>query len=307
MRWADADAKIGSRCVLSIRQDSPLFEYSRKYRIYAPVLLRHENDEIVLTMLLDKVEERSTKTFSKIFYAEDHGGKLFIKYPIKPDSELSIINSILNTPSIVMSYVHLELDTLYIDFRFHSSRTREISDSVFGYLKTSNMIEIEQLSTGSGAFSFLEEISARTPLSMIEFSFPVQNDDLIYNSLSENNGVGEVQKKPGRDYSMLLYLESPAKNMKGLSLVSVNDNIYETSGNSPYLQKLRSLCNDALIFRAEHFMRTFDGRILVSVFVHTSQTEDFLRVLARINTEKDTQSIVLHRVVPFNPELSKTL
>ncbi|MHB8360794.1 MAG: hypothetical protein ACYDDC_03210, partial [Thermoplasmataceae archaeon] len=208
MKWDDIDTKVSYRCVISIKGDSELFKFSEKYKISTPIILRRENQNVLITMLFDKRNGvlRNTEMFSKLLHAEDRGDKYFVKYVLEEGNELSIIKDILSTPSVIMNYLHLESDKVLVDFRFHKSMVCNISEILFTYFKISDKIDIDRFIPDSGIFSFLNDINTNKELSIVEFSFLPMEDDIIFRTLSKNDGWGEIQKIPGIEYFALLYL-----------------------------------------------------------------------------------------------------
>ncbi|MHB8371929.1 MAG: hypothetical protein ACYDAO_02150 [Thermoplasmataceae archaeon] len=309
MKWDDIDTKVSYRCVISIKGDSELFKFSEKYKISTPIILRRENQNVLITMLFDKRNGvlRNTEMFSKLLHAEDRGDKYFVKYVLEEGNELSIIKDILSTPSVIMNYLHLESDKVLVDFRFHKSMVCNISEILFTYFKISDKIDIDRFIPDSGIFSFLNDINTNKELSIVEFSFLPMEDDIIFRTLSKNDGWGEIQKIPGIEYFALLYLRSQIKIMEGVNLISENDLIYQTTGNNLSFQKIRKLSNNALIYRAEHLIRVAENRIFVSVFIPTKQVSEFLSIISIVRNEEQTSSLVVHRVEPYTIKLSETI
>ncbi len=195
---------------------------------------------------------------------------------------------------------------LFLDLRFHESRTSEISDFIMDHLADGGgEIALESLVPGSGAISFLTEMNSRVPIALISYSIPALNEDPVERCLSANDSIAEVEKKPGPDYRALIFSKSPITGKDDLITISEQDNLYETWGNNPILQEIRNVGNDHSIFRLAHFLRVDEGRLIVSVFIPAHQTMDLIRIIAKINHNADKHPVKLRSFQAYREDLFK--
>ncbi|MHB1709254.1 MAG: hypothetical protein ACYCT2_07255 [Thermoplasmataceae archaeon] len=304
MQWREVDDKVANRCVISFSGNSPLFEYSRAHNLYAPVIIRRIEGSLFLTLSISGSVPISNSTgfFLRKFNAEEEGGSWYVKYPVESFDENKIIEQINEMPSVIMGYLYLKNGRFFADFRFHRSMSLEISSLLMNYLEKNGESAIESIVSNSGEIPFLKEMNALIPLSLITYSIPTVNDDPLEKCLSVNQGIGQGAKKAGTRYRALIYMNSPPIETDGVRTISEEDRIYGAEGNNPLLQQIRDLGNDSVVFRASHFMRVIRERLLISVFLPSYQTTDFLRVLEKVRLETK-ESVTLYRVQPFQPEL----
>ncbi len=310
MLWIDVDHKIATRCILSISGDSAFFEYSRRHGIYAPILAQKvgNHTSFILLMKKSRNDESFTALFPRIFNGLDRGDSWLIKIPPQSFPELSIIDKITEIPSVIMQHIYLEDGRLFIDLRFHEGRSQDISDLIRNYWGDGERkIALEALIPRSGAVSFLKEVNSRTPLTLIIYSIPAFNRDPIERYLSSNDSIAEIEKKPGPNYRALIFSKSPIKKEDDLITISEKDNIYETWGNNPILQEIRNVGNNNSILRLTHFLSVHEGRLVVSVFIHTEQANDFIRIISGIRLETDKHPVRLLSVQEYREDLINSI
>ena len=303
MQWREVDGKVANRCIISFSGNSPLFEYSRAHNLYAPVIMRRIDGSLFLTLLIDGSApiNNSVGFFLKKFNANEGKGFWYVKYPLESFEGNKIIEQINEMPSVIMGYLYLENGRFFADFRFHRSRSIEVSSLLMDCLEKNGESAIASMVPDSGEIQFLNEMNALIPLSLITYSIPTVNDDSLEKCLSVNQGIGQAEKKAGAKYRALIYTNSPLIEKDGATTISEEDHIYEVEGNNPLLYELRRIGNDNLILRASHFMRVIRGRLVISVFLPSYQTLDFLRVLGKVRMDMK-ESVTLHRVQPFQPD-----
>ena len=308
MRWADVDDVVATRCILSVSGDSPLLEYSGRHKIYAPIIARKVGDSMILTLSMKKTgnADRFTTLLPRMFHAEDKGDSWLINSPLKSFSEFSIIDEIVKIPSVIMQHLYLKNGKLFLDLRFHQSRSGEISDFIMDHLAEAvGEITLESMVSGSGAISFLTEMNSRVPITFISYSIPAFNEDPVERCLSSNDSIAEIEKKPGPDYRALIFSKSPITKKDELITISEEDNFYETWGNNPILQEIRNVGNDNSIFRLAHFLRVNEGSLIVSVFIPAHQAMDLIRIIAKINHNTDKHPVKLRSFQAYREDLFK--
>jgi hypothetical protein len=216
-------------------------------------------------------------------------------------AELYIYEQINEMPSVVMGYLYLKNGRFFADFRFHPSKSSDISSLLMNRLEKDEGIAIESLFPGSGEVSFLTEMNAQTPLSLVRYSVPIY-DDPLEKCLLTGDGIAQVEKKAGVKYRALIYLESPPDEKDYVTKIVDGEHIYEAEGNNPILQEIRRMSNDRVIFRVSHFARVIQKKLMVSVFLPSYQVEDFLKILAQVRMEMK-ENLILHCVQSFCPDL----
>ena len=90
--------------------------------------------------------------------------------------------------------------------------------------------------------------------------------------------------------------------MNGITTISEKEHIYEVEGDNPLLQEIREIANDNVIFRVSQFARVVGDRLVISTFLPSYQTLDFLKTLAKLRLELN-RSLRLHGIQPFQPSL----
>ena len=305
MRWSELDDVIASRCIISISGDSPLLEYSGKHEIYAPIIVRKIGDSMILILSMKKNEnvDKFTALFPRIFHAEDKGNSWLIKSPLKLFPEVAIIDDLIKIPSVIMQHLYLKNGKLFIDIRFHESRSKEISNFIVEHLTDDGKIVLESLLPRSSAISFLTEMNSMVPITFISYSVPLFNADPIEMMLSEGDSIAEIEKKPGSNYWALVFSKSPINKQDDFITISKENNLYETWGNNPILQEIRNISNDNSIFRLAHFLEVNEGRLIVSTFIPTYQAMEFIRLISNIGFNGEKHLVKLHSFRSYDQDL----
>lgn len=305
MGWSEIDDVISSRLIISISGDSPLLEYSGRHEIYAPIIAHKVGDSMTLIVSMKKNEnvDKFTALFPRIFHAEDKGNSWLIKSPLKLFPEISIIDDLIKIPSVIMQHLYLKNGKLFIDIRFHESRTKEISNFIVDHLADDGKIVFESLIPQSSVISFLTEMNSMVPITFISYSVPLFNADPIERMLSSGNSIAEIEKKPGPNYWALIFSKSPITRQDDFITISKEDNLYETWGNNPILQEIRNMGNDNSIFRLVHFLEVNEGRLIVSTFIPTFQTMGYIRLISKIGFNGEKHPVKLRSFRSYGEDL----
>ena len=304
----DVDSKVATRCIISFSGTYPLFDYSYKHNLYAPAIIRKISDSIFMDLLIngDTTVGDSTGLLLRKFSTEEGSEFSIIRVQLKSFDENGILERINEMPSVVMGYLYLKNGKLFADFRFHRSKSIEISGLLMKGIERGKEITIESLFAPSGEISFLSEMNTFTPLSLVIFSIPSIVDDPLEKCLSMDGGIAELEKKAGIKYRALIYLDSSPKEKDSLKAIYEEEHIYEAEGNNPVFQEIRKLANDQVIFRASQFARVINGRMVVSIFLPTYQTGELLKILLKVK-KKMEETVQLHLAQPFQPDLFEVI
>ena len=237
MQWREVDDKVANRCIISFSGNSPLFEYSRAHNLYAPVIIRRIDGSLFLTLLINgsAPTNNSAGFFLKKFNAKEGGGFWYVKYPLESFEGNKIIEQINDMPSVIMGYLYLKNWRFFADFRFHRSRSLEVSSLLMNCLEKNEERAIESIVSDSGEIQFLKEMNALIPLSLITYSIPTVNDDPLEKCLSVNQGIGQAEKEAETKYRALIYMNSHPIETDSVTTISEENHIYEAEGNTPLL------------------------------------------------------------------------
>ncbi len=302
------DDKVATRCVISFSGTYPLFDYSYEHNIYAPVIMRKISTSIFIDVLIKggATVDNSVSFLLRKFDIKEGNEFSVLRVHLKSFDESGILEQINEMPSVIMGYLYLKNGKIFADFRFHKSKSIEISALLLKGIGRGKEIVVESLFAPSGEISFLSEMNTRNPLSMITYSTPSVADDPLEKCLSMNGGIAQIEKKAGVKYRALVYLDSSPIEKDSVRAISEEEYIYEAEGNNPVVQEIRKNASDQVIFRASHFARIIGGRLMVSVFLPTYQVREFLKILAKVKIVKE-KAVVLHYVQPFQTDLFEVI
>ena len=305
MRWSELDDVIASRCIISISGDSPLLEHSARHEIYAPIIVSNDGDSmnVILSMKKNENADKFIELLPRIFKTESKGNSWLIKSPLKLFPEVAIINDLIKIPSVIMQQLYLKNGKLFIDLRFHESRSKEISNFIVDHLTDDGKIVLESLLPRSSAMSFLIEMNSMAPITFISYSVPLFNADPIERMLSSGDSIAEIKKNSGPNYQALIFSKSSINKHDDFITISEKNNLYETWGSNPILKEIRTICNDNSIFRLALFLEVIEGRLMVSTFIPTYQAMEFIRLLSNIGFKGEKHSVKLHSFQSFDPDL----
>lgn len=299
----EVDYNSGFECVLSVAEDSPLFQHFNKYGIYAPVIMRLGEGTTELTVLLDKatVSSKFTPSFLQVFVAEERHDSWYVRIPSQSSYLFSILDEFNKVPSAVMQHVYVEAGQLFIVLKFHHSVADQISDILMRGVANAQKITIESFMSPTGALSFLSDLHSKMPLCFVKYSVKAFFEDPLEKCLSIGDSIAEIEKKPGANYRALIYSPVPLSGQEEVITIDRESNVYETWGSNPLAQKIRRRSNDSVIYRAAHFARVVGDRLEVSVFLPTSQSVEFLEILSGITENDGSHSVTLLGFEAFSP------
>ncbi len=305
MKWSELGDVIASRCIISISGNSPLLEHSGRHEIYAPIIVSNDGDSMILILSMKKNEntDKFMELLPRIFHTEIKGNSWLIKSPLKLFPEVAIIDDLIKIPSVIMQQLYLKNGKLFIDLRFHESRSKEISNFIVDHLTDEGKIVLESLIPRSSAMSFLTEMNSMAPITFISYSVPLFNADPIERMLSSGDSIAEIKKNSGPNYQALIFSKSPINKQDDFITISKENNLYETWGNNPILKEIRKISNVNSIFRLALFLEVSEGRVIVSTFIPTYQAMEFIRLISNIGFNGEKHLVKLHSFQSFGQAL----
>ena len=122
-------------------------------------------------------------------------------------------------PSAVMGYPYQKNGRFFADFRFHRSKSMEVSSLLMNCLETYDESALEFIVSGSGEILFIKEMNALIPLSLITNSVRTINENLLEKSLSANKGIVQIEKRR-RQISCTDLPEFPPIEKDGAMIIS---------------------------------------------------------------------------------------
>jgi hypothetical protein len=303
MRLQEINRGSDFGCVLSLTDSSPFFQYLNKYNVFAPIIMRRDQGAITLTALIDKISASSKfrNSFLQAYNAEERGNSWYVKIPNSFSSLFSILDELVEVPSAVMQNLYLESEQLFVVLKFHQSVANHISNVLMKSTRGAEKITIESFVCPSGTSTFLNTLHSKIPLCFVKYSVKAFLEDPLEKYLSAGDNIGELEKKPGTNYRALIHSSAPLSEQGDIITIDREENIYETWGNNPIIQKIRSMSNDRVIYRAAHFARVIRDRLEMSVFLPASQAMDFLEILSGIMDDHGSRSVTLLYFEAFNP------
>ena len=123
------DDKVATRCVISFSGTYPLFDYSYEHNIYAPVIMRKISTSIFIDVLIKggATVDNSVSFLLRKFDIKEGNEFSVLRVHLKSFDESGILEQINEMPSVIMGYLYLKNGKIFADFRFHKSKSIEIS------------------------------------------------------------------------------------------------------------------------------------------------------------------------------------
>lgn len=274
--------------------DSPILNFMKSLGKGIPVHAYRLGNKthINLYVPLDGLNAHASK-FLEEEGAKASGENYVVSMQLDESRELGLIGDLLEQSLVVVNSIYLKEGWLMFDFRFHSSRYREISGLISRYISNGSGVKLVYLGPSPGLISLLGKLNDEIPLSVVMFEAhitpgveiplsPTVGETLL---LESTNHVGED------DSQRFIAYRSSDDAITEVSEVQVN---------TPILRRMREESNRSRTVRYNVFVKVEEVRAVIMIFLPSSLLHTYLSILASVSSELAEGSINLIASSPFS-------
>ena len=287
MKISEVHAKLDRRCLIAIRQHTGIFGLLARMDQRIPAYTFTEDDRTFIQLFFPK-SGKPSQSMNPILSRKDLVEKRSY-YPITERINnvegMKVIGNLLEAPSVTLNDAYLLKDELYLDFRFHRRKLHEIYDILSGVIGKNQNFRIVKLMRSRTLRDMMQEIYLQTPLAVVRYSMPMPSDHPLMKYMAENNpdAVAEIEGRPVTEEGMKVLLNtSKSVYAEGVTPISIDDNVYESSLYEKSLVKGRKRGNYARIPRIAFFLSIEEGRLFDTTFIPAAEADEYVSIM--INT-----------------------
>ncbi|HLH85521.1 MAG TPA: hypothetical protein VKU79_01485 [Thermoplasmataceae archaeon] len=296
MSVLDLGRGLDTRGIIAIRQDNKIFSFLKNVKSNLPAysILWGESGIIKIYLEREHLDDESL-SFLEREGVEFSSGSYILTLDMKPGNEFEVLREILSQELLVVNATYVSDGWLLVDFRFSSSRYKEMSKVISKYVVEESNFRLVYLGPSPGIYSILTKLNQSIPLSTVIFEAPAA--DAL-------NGLGF-------DPNDVLLMETTNYSVEGgkiriivyLSTGGVMTEVREVLVKNGLLEDIRNDANEENISRYNIFMKRHGGNLRIMVFVPSSMLHNYLRILIRRSREYYKEGIYLLASSPFTPDV----
>jgi len=267
---SEVDRRMRLHCEISFTWNDPFLEASNKFQLVSHGLLVNIGGEIgvqhiVPSQIADTPDGRNVLKFMK---AREKSGFWVIEETIPEKHVTEFIEKVTSKNSVIMDCVDQKSGRIHLNFRFHESELKEISDIVLSTVSSYKGATLEFLGHSKGIFYNLSKIARDLEIAAVDIKF--SGGGRIFEDSVLPGPWTRVRKhftSGGDEMHYICYGESlgTLKN-ENLNNISREDNLYELKSSSKFIKFINSKMAEEKIIRfgvADHF----DGETLKTRFI----------------------------------------
>ncbi|MFG1519338.1 MAG: hypothetical protein AAE977_02500 [Thermoplasmataceae archaeon] len=267
---SEVDRRMRFHCEISFTWNDPFLETSNKFGLVSHGLLANIGGEIgvqhiVPSQIADTPDGRNMLKFMK---AREKSGFWVIEETIPEKHVTEFIEKVTSKKAVIMDCVDQKSGRIHLNFRFHESELKEISDLVLSAVSSYKGATLEFLGHSKGIFHDLSKIARDLEIVAVDIKFG--GGSKIFEDFAFPGPCTRVRKHfTSRDNEMhyICYGESwdTLKN-ENIKNISREDKLYELNSSSKFIKFINSKMAEEKIIRlgvVDHF----DGETLKTRFI----------------------------------------
>ena len=284
MKISEIHNRLNRRCIVAISQTNGIFSVLARSEKTTPVYIFNDKDVLYLRLFFLK-DNVSNSAISPILSRKDlieNRSYYTITEKIKSKEQIEIIKKLIESPSVALNNTYLLKNEIFIDFRFHNEKLNEINDILAEFMGNFKEFRIVSMTNSLSLRKRMDELTVKTPLAVIKYTLRTQDDNSIlrYIKATDPDSVAEVQGGilSNKGVKVILYTSKPLDH-KGVSVVSLKDNIYEAFVKESVLEEGLKLGNNAGIPRLAFFLTVENGIPCDTTFVPVVEADEYISLM----------------------------
>lgn len=285
IRASEIDKRLTMQCDISFSLNDRVSEETRKLGITAPGFAYYHEDRVELFFYLSPSTEQLAegKRAITMMKAKNRNNIWIVRCDITDRSVIETVESIVETPSVVIDLVQMDKGSLKIRFRFHNNFIKNVSDILLSKIGTVEALSVNYFGESRGIAATILEQSSRIHLSAIKFT--MEPNSLVFD---ETNKIFSQPWMRVRKYDSggrklhhiyFFYGREFEPEKYNLTTISKEDSLYETNSENPVIGYLVSECEKLGLFSDS--IHIYNGKTLLGrVWIPTAFIPDYVGIIA---------------------------
>lgn len=297
MDLKDFNLKLDRRGLISLTQDDSLFYYMKRIGKYIPAFIYSNDSKVFLSLFIPNAKiAGEIMTYLKVNGAKEWKDSFVLTRRINNVAQLKIIGGLIKIPTVVSNHVYIEDGTMHFDFRFHHRYLEDVSSALVEYTANFEKTRILDFGKCDGLAAVLNRIRKNIELTEIEWRVPI-TDELKNQLKSFGNCTVETEnlQTSSDNFRVVVYGEPESKGFdeKNVEVVSHEEGVYRMEVRHPTLLAVRNKLNEEAVPRVAYFFRAEGDHVMVSAWVPSYVSEEYLRILLGVARENPSYGITL--------------
>ncbi len=303
----DIDKKLDMRLVLKVRQSTELFHATSDLGMKLPTYIYGVDGKAWISTYFPKnIRGNSVNLLLNKFNAVEKEDSYVVDSRINNVEDLAIIGKLIDLPSFVINRADISKGFLNIYSRFHGSEMEKVSDLLSEYTSDTENSRVEWMGPSPGIMKTMDLINSEYPVSLVTYEFPLDGESENIDSITgRQDVVAELKNSESKNSKLKLIVYSDdliPPDTPGIHPISTHDGIYELIFSSPFISSVRDAANRDHIMRLRYFIRPFEGKMRVSVFLPSANMYEYSSVLYDMARKKD-HNVTVRYLLPYSQDL----
>jgi hypothetical protein len=303
----DIDKKLDMRLVLKVRQSTELFRATSELGMKLPAYVYGVDGTAWISTYFPKnIKGNSVSLLLNKFNALEKDESYVVDSRINNVEDLAVINKLMDLPSFVINRADISRGFLNIYSRFHSSDLEKVSDLLAEYTSDLENSRVEWMGPSPGIMRIMDLINSEYPVSIVTYEFSLDIDDNDISTLAKDPRIiAELKNSESRDgeLKLVVYYENPEPlDIPGMRPISPYEGIYGLSFSSAFVSSVRDAANREHIMRLRYFIKPFDGKMRVSVFLPSASMYEYNSILYEMARKRD-HNVTIRYLLPYSQDL----
>ncbi|MHB1441098.1 MAG: hypothetical protein ACYCSO_10250 [Cuniculiplasma sp.] len=296
----EIDRKLDMYLILKVRQESEFFAAISDLELKLPSFIYDKDGKTWLSTYFPKnLKIPKVNLIINKFKASEREKTYVVDTMIENQNELSIIDKLVEIPSLIINGSDVYGGFLNVYARFHSSQLEKVSELLARYTSTSKNARIEWLGPSPGIMKIMDDINKEYPLSVVTYSTPINREDIHVREIPSSPKILCEVKSSGAmkgDINLVVSTDMPVEDLIPIDL---SENLYQMELRSPFPFIVRNKANIQHIIRIAYFGKLQNGKIEVTVFLPTDFLYEFYSILYEVADETDNK-VIVKTVIPYS-------
>lgn len=282
MRIEELNWKNWKKCTIAIRVDSGIFKMLGENSGKIQAFVYNEGGKSFVQLYFDD-NMISRGGISRILSRKDvirSDNYFSISEELQSSDNAKLIFDLTEMPSVLIEQTYVLGTEIFVIFRFHSSCLSKISNMLTEIIAVDQKVKIVEIVNANDLRSSISEIAKDTKVSVIQISTLIGKDRSTLEFISRNYpgmvSMPEVRSWDKEGIKTIMFSENEPK-LKGTSVISAHEKIYESRESDASLIRKRQLANDARIPRFGIIFDIRGGRLYETIFLPAEVAQNYVR------------------------------
>jgi hypothetical protein len=316
MKIGDIEKKLDMKLKLVVKENIDILTMSKLHNINMGIFIKEdkqrEGDYYLEAFIIKNSSNLKYRELIESFWPVENDSFFMITRTLYNTKIVSLLKELWTVPSITFSEITVENGEIILRIRFHSLFKKQLSLILNKYLSIPEFIDDMLLVKSEGISLLMAKKNERVPLSIIQFSIPmdIHLEDYAYKMLMEKNGIAEIVENPSHssDFKVILFLNGHVSEKEGFVCIAKEDNIYEIYEGNQFLNLVKEKADNQGIYRNNIMIKIKNGRIYSTSVLSTNRIMDYMKIVFASSDSLYGKNIVrMENILKFDPEIYSNL